>query len=408
MTKILLLSWVLAVLPALGGIQITGDYKISMDGTSFMVPALQKLSVREEVHRTLPVFQPEKVWYASGTGPRQTIFHALQSVRVRDADGKNLAEGKEFVFSATKNRVGLVPGAKVKEPVSISYEYLPQRLDSIVRTTDGKLEYRIGKSVGLMPQMPELTAGEKRLVNIHLLPGMEKLSPANIYPISETEFPETTLPCADEFLPKTMAKLRSGEPLRILAWGTSVTHGYDELKNSDRWQEQFVRRLKERFPKANITLLTNGWGGRNTADFLAAPESDTCHHYPASVVGVKPDLIISEFFNDSGYNQEMFEQIYPRLLKDFRNAGAEWLVIIPHHGMNMKNIDGDDPRLYVKLLRQFVKENHIPYADVSLRYSRLYRQGIPYLTLMVNHYNHPDAKGMKIFADSLMALFPKL
>jgi hypothetical protein len=48
----------------------------------------------------------------------------------------------------------------------------------------------------------------------------------------------------------------------------------------------------------------------------------------------------------------------------------------------------------------------VALADASLRWGRLWRQGIPYSTLMLNSINHPDARGMKLFADSLMALFP--
>jgi hypothetical protein len=42
-----------------------------------------------------------------------------------------------------------------------------------------------------------------------------------------------------------------------------------------------------------------------------------------------------------------------------------------------------------------------------LRYGRLWRQGIPYLTLMENNINHPNVFGHTLFADSLMALFPR-
>ena len=45
-------------------------------------------------------------------------------------------------------------------------------------------------------------------------------------------------------------------------------------------------------------------------------------------------------------------------------------------------------------------------ADASLRYGRLWRQGIPYSTLMMNNINHPNVFGMSLFADALMALFP--
>ena len=46
-------------------------------------------------------------------------------------------------------------------------------------------------------------------------------------------------------------------------------------------------------------------------------------------------------------------------------------------------------------------------GDPRVRYGRLWRQGIPYMTLMENNINHPNDDGHRLFADALMALFPK-
>ena len=70
-----------------------------------------------------------------------------------------------------------------------------------------------------------------------------------------------------------------------------------------------------------------------------------------------------------------------------------------------RDID-DDPRPYVAGLRQFASKHPVALADASLRYGRLWRQGIPHSSLLLNAINHPDERGMKIFADSLMDLFP--
>jgi hypothetical protein len=69
-----------------------------------------------------------------------------------------------------------------------------------------------------------------------------------------------------------------------------------------------------------------------------------------------------------------------------------------------RDID-DDPRPYVRGLRQFAAKHDVALADASLRYGRLWRQGIPYNTLMLNAINHPDGRGMRLFADALIALF---
>ena len=69
-----------------------------------------------------------------------------------------------------------------------------------------------------------------------------------------------------------------------------------------------------------------------------------------------------------------------------------------------KNID-NDPRGYVVALRKFATEKNIALADAAMRYGRLWRQGIPYSSLMMNAINHPNPFGMKQFADALIDLF---
>ena len=56
-------------------------------------------------------------------------------------------------------------------------------------------------------------------------------------------------------------------------------------------------------------------------------------------------------------------------------------------------------------LREFAEKHNVALGDASSRYGRLWRQGIPYLTLMENNINHPNEFGHSLFADSLMALF---
>ncbi|MCX6611749.1 MAG: SGNH/GDSL hydrolase family protein, partial [Acidobacteria bacterium] len=181
-------------------------------------------------------------------------------------------------------------------------------------------------------------------------------------------------------------------------------------KDKERWQEQFVARLRKRFPKARIELLTQAWGGRNTGSYLAEPPGSS-HNYRETVLALKPDLIVSEFVNDAGLKPDQVEERYSKLLADFKEIGAEWIILTPHYvrpdwmGLTQERDIDQDPRPYVAGLRQFAASHDVGLADASLRYGRLWRQGIPYNTLMLNAINHPDARGMRIFADALMALF---
>ena len=99
-------------------------------------------------------------------------------------------------------------------------------------------------------------------------------------------------------------------------------------------------------------------------------------------------------------------------MPDFRGIGTEWIILTPLYlgpawlAFAREKQIGEDPRPYVAGLRQFAANHRVALADASIRWGRLWRQGIPYRTLLLNGINHPDARGMKIFADSLMALFP--
>ena len=50
-------------------------------------------------------------------------------------------------------------------------------------------------------------------------------------------------------------------------------------------------------------------------------------------------------------------------------------------GLTRERDVDDDPRPYVTGLREFAARNRVALADASLRYGRLWRQGIPYSTL---------------------------
>jgi hypothetical protein len=259
-----------------------------------------------------------------------------------------------------------------------------------------------------MPDLPELWEGETRLANIHLPGPISRLGEDNLFPVLESAFPEEpreVRALAEDLLPRTLAKLRSGEPLKILAWGDSVT-GYK------RYQVFFKEWLQTAFPSAQIELLTLAWGGKSSADYLAEPPGSE-YHFEGKVLGAKPDLVISEFVNDASLEENETEILerHARLLAAFREIGAEWIILTPHYvkpdwmGLTSQHDIDEDPRLYVRVLREFSANHRIALADASRRYGRLWRQGLPFLTLMENGINHPNAFGHRLLAESLISLF---
>lgn len=414
-------------------LQLIGDWQVQVttsqgQATLDVAPATI-VSVKAERYDRLPLHNP-KAWagWQKGVRLRGVIAQECTNRGLLDpsslelragpaADAQRFELGKDYAAELEWGSIARLPNGRIgpEQPVYVNYRQGLLRIDTVVLTPAGKIELRQGEPHVTAPLPPALNEGERRLANIFVPARIAKLAPEHLFPILETAYPEPPKPSstvAEKLLPKTLEKLRTGQPLRILAWGDSVTVGsFVPDPDQNRWQAQFVARLKERFPQAKIELVTEAWGGRSTSSYLAEPPGSP-HNYQEKVLGAKPDLIVMEFVNDAGLKPEQVEARYGKLLADFQAIDAEWIILTPHYvrpdwmGLTREREIDDDPRPYVAGLRQFAAKHQVALADASLRWGRLWRQGIPYSTLMLNAINHPDPRGMKMFADALIALFP--
>ncbi len=410
---------------------VIGDWRIAVEAAGkraeFTIEPVETVTVVAEKHGQLAIYDEKKPGYGRGnklrgvlaqecTARNMLIPETLVLRAGADEQSPLFVRGKDYEFASDWGTFGRLPDGAIgeKQPVFCSYQYSLPRLDSVILDANGQLQLRRGVGHVANPVPPALAAGELRLANVWLAGRMDKLGDAQLFPLLEQAYPEPpkqSPTVAEQLLPKTIAKLRSGEPIRILAWGDSVTVGtFVPNPDTERWQMQFLARLRERFPKAQIEMLTEAWGGRNTSSYLNEKPGSP-KNYQEKVLDLKPDLIVSEFVNDAFMTEEQVYERYGKLLADFKGIGAEWIILTPHYvrpdwmGLNREKDIDEDPRRYVKGLRIFAQQNNIALADGSLRYGRLWRQGIPYSTLMLNAINHPNAFGMKLFADALMALF---
>lgn len=416
-------------------LKLSGDWqvKVTVPGArpveaTLSIPPPKLLTVTAEKYDSLPVFNPKAGGWVRGAQLRplraqETTTAGLldpESLVLRSGpgvDAETFRRGEDYEADLTWGTVGRLANGRIKEgqPVFASYRHALLRLDAVVLTREGRIELRQGEPRANAPLPPAVAAGECRLANLWLPGRLAKLAPEHLFPVLEAAYPEPPKPSptvAELRVPKALKKLRSGAPLRILAWGDSVTVGtYVPDPAKERWQEQLVARLRERFPQAKIELVTEAWGGHNTGSYLNEPPG-SLHNYREKVLGAKPDLIVSEFVNDAGLSPAAVEERYGRLCADFEGIGAEWIILTPHYvrpdwmGLTRERDIDNDPRPYVAGLRAFAAKHEVALADASLRYGRLWRQGLPYNTLMLNSINHPDARGMKLFADALMELFP--
>lgn len=385
---------------------------------SLPVSPPESCRVEEEEHRNVPLFRENK--FLSGSRLRALIADECtvsgcllpDTLRVFGEPGREFRPGVDYYADPVWGAWGRLAdgGIRPRDRVRVSYSYVPLRIDSIV--FDGEFRIRHGALNGATPLPPSLNAGETALCNLFFDRPRRYFSREQLFPLQEP-FTPPPVGAAAEKLPRTLRKLRNGEPCRILAWGDSVTRCDYIHPTGERWPNQVAAGLKRRFPRSRIRLVNLGWPGKGTSSFLNEPP-DSRYHYESKVLGSGADLVILEFVNDAWLTcRKEFDRIYRRIVADMRERGMELLVVVPHPvrpdwmGMQTQNRIAGDPRPYVKYLRELIDEFDLPAADVSGRFLHLWKEGIPYNTLMRNNINHPDLRGMALYAQTVLNLFPE-
>ena len=321
-------------------IRLTGDWTVSVSVPAappvvaqLRIPGPEMVTVIHEKYDTLPDFDANTAGWRKGvrlTGviaAECTVEGVLdpESLVVRvgpDPAAATLRKGIDYEADLVSGTVGRLPQGAIApdQPVYIDYRHARMRIDSAVHLRrwpdcpqNGNAAY--GHARTAVAGSGRDSAGE----HLHFRPP-RRLDRDHLFPILETAYPEpadTGLSDAERLLPQSLKKLQSGEPLKILAWGDSVTTFH-------RYQTMFVERLQARYPNAKIELVTEAWGGRNTGSYLSEPPG-SAHNYQEKVLDGKPDLIVSEFVNDAGLSEANVEERYGKLLADFARSAPSGL-----------------------------------------------------------------------------------
>lgn len=406
------------------GAVVVGKSSVRIDeGVTLDVMPADIMKVRGERYDSMPLFDDKAPPWNKGIRLKGLVTEETSapymlfanSLRLRTSSSTDLVlkEGTDYVIDKDWGTMGRLSGSALEgKSVWADYDYGRSRIDAVIANDKGRIFLRKGVSDTACPLPPKTAPDEIALANIWVPGRLEKLTKDNIYAIIEPQYPIQTReskPAASKYCPYSWTKLNNKENLHILAWGDSVTCGGAASDISHRYQEVFVSLLKKRFNTKNITLTTAAWGGHNSMQFLQEPPG-SIYNFDDAVIKPHPDLVISEFVNDSYMSPEQVEEKYSYLLKRFQEIGAEWIIITPHYvwnvwmGVPSVRIESD-PRPYVAGLRQFAAKHNVALADASLRWGHLVKEGIPYITLLKNSLNHPDDRGHRIFALALMDLF---
>ncbi len=200
------------------------------------------------------------------------------------------------------------------------------------------------------------------------------------------------------FIKRTVSLLEAGEIVRIVAFGDSITAGFAVRKGFDHF---WIRMLKEKYPKAEITFTNEGVCGDTSFDGLSRLDW--------SVIAHRPDLVTVNFgINDMymGFRLEEFKsnliEITERIIEG-SGPGSEILLLSSEPLLT--------PRFdrivlsYYQTLEDVAEEMGVGFVDVCGAWMRKVAEGVPLESLILPGLDHPNELGYRIIAEELMRFF---
>lgn len=229
---------------------LAGDWAVHVNAQTLSVTPPAILTVAAEKHTAIPIFNPKAGGWARGAQLQGVKAQETTSPYLLDTasftlragpepDSPLFTKGLDYEVDLTWGTFGRLPDSRIQpeEAVYASYRHTQLRLDAVVLSAEGKVVLREGEPRAAAPAVPEVQAGERHLGNIYLSGFLTKLGPEHLFPVLETAYPPVSLPSSPT-VERLKRRLNEGQPLRILAWGDSVTDAA-YLPSSQRWQEQF-------------------------------------------------------------------------------------------------------------------------------------------------------------------------
>jgi acyl-CoA thioesterase-1 len=205
-----------------------------------------------------------------------------------------------------------------------------------------------------------------------------------------------------ERLPGTLAKLRSGQRVRIVAFGDSITAGGDASRPKLIFWERWAESLRAKYPRATIETTNGATGGDTTVQGLQRLQD--------KVLRQKPDLVLIGFgMND--HNREGFGVPLPAFRENLAamidriraGTGAE-IVLFSAFPPNPKwHYGSHNMEAYANATEQVAREKQCAFADVYHAWMSLAERKKPE-DLLANNINHPNDFGHWIYFQALRGL----
>ncbi|MBX9650918.1 MAG: SGNH/GDSL hydrolase family protein [Xanthobacteraceae bacterium] len=197
-------------------------------------------------------------------------------------------------------------------------------------------------------------------------------------------------------LPHVASKLAAGQPVVIIAFGSSSTNGYGATSAEFTYPNRLAAQLRRQYPSADITIVNRGKGGEDAPEMMKRLQSEVIDMHPDMVIWqVGTNAVLRNL--DPAETAALVEEGVLRI----QAAGADLVLVDPQYSPRV-NEHPESAGKIVKLLGRVAELRHVgvfPRFEVMRDWHE--KQAIPMDGFVISDGLHMNDWGYACFAQLL-------
>jgi lysophospholipase L1-like esterase len=197
-------------------------------------------------------------------------------------------------------------------------------------------------------------------------------------------------------LPHVAKKLVAGEPVVIVAFGSSSTQGWGSSAPEFTYPSRLAAQLKRQYPTADITVVNKGKGGEDAPEMMKRLQN--------AVLDLKPDLVIWQLGTNAvlrGFDPDVTAAEVEEGIARIQAAGSDVVLVDPQYSPAVTQRAESAGRM-VDLLKKIARLRHVgifPRFEVMRDWHE--KQAIPVDNFVTADGLHMNDWGYACFAQIL-------
>jgi lysophospholipase L1-like esterase len=197
-------------------------------------------------------------------------------------------------------------------------------------------------------------------------------------------------------LPRVAKRLIAGEPVTIIAFGSSSTQGYGASGPEFTYPNRLAAQLKRQYPTANITVVNAGVGGEDAPEMMKRLQ--------VAVIDQKPDLVIWQVGTNAvlrGLDPAETAKIVEDGVARIQANGSDVVLVDPQYSPKVYE-RADSANKMVRMLSRVASLRHIgifPRFQVMREWHE--NQSLPVDSFVISDGLHMNDWGYACFAQLL-------